>query len=266
MKYFLGLLMLVFSYSGFSQVDTSVWDIGDSLRHIPCYDTYCDWNNYTIHPYKKDLTKMKDSLLFQVAMDTCDFHAPITGKVNSVYGFRHGRFHYGIDIKLNYGDTLRSSFDGVCRVSRYSKSYGHVIVIRHNNGFETLYAHMTKRGIQSGDYVNAGDYIGKGGCTGRCSGAHLHYEIRYLGEAIDPQDIFAITDSTWTLQSPEFVLGSDDFELLKESRKIRYHTIRSGDTLYGIARKHGTSVSRICQLNGISKTTILRIGRRLRVS
>ena len=266
MKSLLLLMGLLFSFSILNAQDEKIWDINDSLKTIPCYDLYCSWNNVSIHPYKNDFTKIEDSINIKITNDSCDFSAPVVGKVNSQYGWRGSRPHYGLDIKITYGDSIFSIFDGVVRIAKYSKSYGHVIVIRHNNGIETLYAHLTKRKLKVGDQVNSGDLVGLGGCTGRCSGAHLHLETRYLGEAFDPELIFDVSDSTFALREENLILDKTDFVLQKKARSVRYYTVRRGDTLYAIARREGASITKLCQINDISRNSTLRIGQRLRVN
>lgn len=245
-----------------SGAEASVWDINDSVTFIPSYDNYCEWNTDRIHPYKYKLTNMTDTIVIPLAMDSCDFTAPFTGRKTSDFGYRRYRYHYGVDIKLYTGNPVLSAFDGVVRISQYDATYGRVVVIRHNNGLETLYAHLSKLKVKEGDWVESGEVVGLGGNTGRSSGSHLHFEVRYLGEPINPNEL--IDWELGMLCSDTLYLNKEHFEYLVEVRKRKYHKIRSGDTLSGIARRYGTSVGGICRLNGIRSTTTLRIGRKLR--
>lgn len=156
---------------------------------IPCDEDYKIWDTRNIHVYKFRAAKMRDTLDMIMGYDHCDFHVPRQGYVTSGFGNREGGYHYGIDIKLNTGSEVVSAFEGMVRISQYSSSYGNVVVIRHNNGLETLYAHLSKRKVKPGDFVQAGELIGLGGNTGRSSGAHLHFETRYKGEPINPSKI-----------------------------------------------------------------------------
>jgi murein DD-endopeptidase MepM/ murein hydrolase activator NlpD len=240
-----------------------IWDVNDSLRVIPAYDLYCDWTTERIHPYKIDLTRKADTTVIPLIWtDTCDFHHTIHGHITSNFGPRRYRYHYGIDIKLYTGDPVRSVFDGVVRIARFDATYGKVVVVRHNNGLETLYAHLSKLNVKSGEWVEAGEIIGLGGNTGRSTGAHLHFETRYLGEPIDPNDI--IDFETGTLKTDTLYLSAEHFEYLRAARAIKYHTVRRGDTLSAIASRYGTSITRLCQLNGIRTSTTLKIGQKLR--
>jgi len=239
-----------------------VWDINDSLSFIPYFDEYCSWNTKRIHPYDVDLRNMKDTILIPLAMDSCDFVAPFIGRKTSDFGYRRYRYHYGVDIKLYTGDQVKAAFEGVVRIAHYDGDYGRVVVIRHNNGLETLYGHLSKLNVKEGEKVEAGDVIGLGGNTGRSTGSHLHFEVRYLGEPINPNEV--IDWELGYLCSDTLHLNEEHFEYLVEVRKRKYHTIRRGDTLSGIARRYGTSIRNLCRLNGIRSSTTLRIGRKIR--
>ena len=159
-----------------------------------------------------------------------------------------------------------------------------MVVIRHENGIETFYAHLSKRLVEENDWVNAGDVIGYGGSTGRSTGPHLHFETRYKGYAFDPQ--WLIDFKTGQLRHRLFVLKKKYFNIYSnyeqdfedeikneeddkkedaEREAMRWYTIKSGDTLGRIAINHGTTVSALCRLNGIKSTTTLKIGRKIRV-
>lgn len=239
------------------------WDINDSLKYIPAYDDYCKWDTRDIHGYDFDMSKMEDTVRLELRHEACDFHHPFRGRITSQFGERGARHHYGIDIKLYKGDPVKVAFEGVVRISQYSKSYGNVVVVRHNNGLETLYAHLSARKCKPGDHVEAGKVIGLGGNTGRSTGSHLHFEVRYLGEPINPNTL--IDWESGTLLHDTYDLSAKDFAYLKEARSKKYHKIRSGDTLSGIAGRYGTSVSTLCRLNGMSRNSTIYAGRTIRV-
>lgn len=243
-------------------VDES-WDINDSLYHIPAYDMYCLWDTRNIHAYDFDYVELKDTLMIPLRHDSCDYATPFLGRITSDFGERGARYHYGIDIKLYKGDPVRVAFEGMVRISQYSRSYGNVVVVRHTNGLETLYAHLSARKCKPGDYVQAGDFIGLGGNTGRSTGSHLHFECRYRGEPINPNTI--INWETGALNTDVLDLNPQHFAYLKEARAIKYHRIRSGDTLSRIARNYGTSVRTLCRLNGIRPNSTIYSGRSIRV-
>ena len=169
--------------------------------------------------------------------------------------------------------------------TRMSGGYGNVVVIRHVNGLETYYGHLSKYLVKPDDIVKAGELIGYGGSTGRSSGPHLHFETRYMGQAFDPERIFdfqagTLRDEIFTLKKHYFNVnshyGMSDKQSANASNKppknqsgrgtgAVYYKVKSGDTLSKIAKRHGTTVSKICQLNGIKASKTLQIGQRLRV-
>ena len=200
------------------------------------------------------------------------------------FGVRRGRRHQGVDIPLKVGEPVYATFTGKVRMSKYMGAFGNLVVIRHDNGIETFYAHLSKRNVEAGDWVNAGDVIGLGGSTGRSTGPHLHFETRYNGFAFDPQwlidfekgilrhRLFVLKKKYFNIYSnyeqdfeDEIKNAEDDKKEDAEREAMRWYTIKSGDTLGRIAINHGTTVSELCRLNGISRTTTLKIGRKIRV-
>ncbi len=245
-------------------------------EETPCHAHYdYNWNNSKIHAYKYDLTKMPQKVEFLLThgLDG-DFAMPVVGRITSNFGPRRPRHHNGIDIKLNKGDDVRSAFDGKIRIAQYSKSYGYIIVVRHFNGLETFYAHLSKLVVKEGDKVKAGDVIGLGGSTGRSTGNHLHFEVRYKGHPLNPNEM--IDFNRGRLKSHTFIVdrtyfsSSNPYESAHDGSAtsgsgISYYTIKRGDSLSKIASRNGTSVSRLCRLNGMSTRSTLRVGKRLRV-
>ncbi|NNE56252.1 MAG: peptidoglycan DD-metalloendopeptidase family protein [Flavobacteriales bacterium] len=243
---------------------SSNWDVNDSLMYIPAFDLYCDWNTTEIHGYDLDIkSHIKEPVMLELRHEDCDYTHPFRGRITSNFGWRDGRHHNGIDIKLYKGDPVKVAFEGVVRIARYSRSYGNVVVVRHNNGLETLYAHLSARKVKTGDHVESGAVIGLGGNTGRSTGSHLHFEARYLGEAINPATL--IDWENGQLIHDKYMLSEKDFDYLHKVRAKKYHTIRRGETLSAIGRKYGTSVRTLCRLNGFSQNTTIYAGKRIRV-
>ena len=238
--------------------------VHDSLNFIPAFTLYGGFDRNKIWSVKVDQTKKVDTTALQLLHDSCDFHSPRIGKLTSGYGWRNNHPHYGVDIKLNTGDSVRSVFDGMVRISRYSSSYGHVVVVRHNNGLETLYAHLSQRLVKERDEVTVGQLIGLGGNTGRSYGSHLHFETRYLGAPINPKDIFNINDSTFDVRKDSLFLSPETFFFLKEVRRVKHHKVRSGDSLWRISKRYSVPISKLCRLNTIDSNKTLRIGERIR--
>ena len=237
----------------------AVMNGADSLLNAPFNDLYYRWSTDLVNPYNIRLTNKSDTTLISLK----DYVHPMENAVTSEFGFRRGyRFHYGIDIRLNRGDPVRSAFDGVVRIARRGKGYGFFVVVRHYNGLETVYGHFSKLAVKPNDEVKAGDILGYGGSTGRSSGPHLHLEFRYLGVPINPRMI--VDFDNYTVKSDTLMISSAHFAYAKEIEQIRFWTVRSGDTLGRIAQKTGISVSKLCQLNKITTKTILRIGQKIR--
>jgi len=243
-----------------------LWDVNDSLFLIPGYDLYCHWNtdalfnNTGTHPF------MHDTMRLYLSRDDHDHELPCKGSITSGYGPRKGRMHRGVDIDLVTGDPVVSAFPGMVRISRYSKSFGHVVVVRHYNGLETVYAHLSKRRVNTGQLLQAGDTLGLGGNTGRSYGSHLHFEVRFLDQPIDPALVFDLSDGT--LKAKTFDVTQDLFGATvgptRPTSANKVHIVRRGDTLSGISRRYGTSVYALCKLNGISKTRTLQLGQKIR--
>lgn len=256
----------------------------------PSAQLYKEWSN----KYAHRATELPDSFLINLK----HFCMPTTSKViTSNFGRRWGRMHKGIDVKVYIGDTIRSAFSGKVRIVKYeANGYGNYVVIRHYNGLETIYGHMSKHLVKENQIVKAGEPIGLGGNTGRSTGSHLHFETRLCGVALNPALMFDfrnqdVTGDTYMFHRDtyenESVLANkargksaDDDEAVAEetssskSRKqssasssdIRYHKVKRGETLSSIAKKRGTTIDKLCKLNHISKRMRIRPGQILRYS
>ena len=223
----------------------------------------------------EELDSLQESTLDESATAFLDFsgaHFPTLHgtRLNSPYGIRKHRLHRGVDMHINIGDSIVAAYPGKVVVSKYNRrGYGHYVMIEHANGTRTLYGHLKKRLVNVGDTVEGGQLVGWGGNTGRSSGPHLHFEIRYGEVNIDPATVFNIEEGTLLENTEHFSIASaveSHNEIQKELSKHRYHRIRSGDTLGKIARLYGTTIEKLCRLNGIKRTSILRIGQTLRRS
>ena len=233
----------------------------------PALSLYPNWNNQYVHTYGNAI--IPDTY----TIDLTGFHMPTPStKITSPFGPRWRRMHNGLDLKVNIGDTIVAAFDGKVRIVKYERrGYGKYVVIRHDNGLETVYGHLSKQLVEENQLVKAGEVIGLGGNTGRSTGSHLHFETRFLGIAINPiymfdfpkQDIVADTYTFRRTQGSKRA-GSHDTQVADGT--IRYHKVKSGDTLSRIAKLRGVSVSTLCKLNRIKPTTTLRIGQVLRCS
>lgn len=269
------------------------------------------WINDVVYTGKgNDLTTISDTIwlcLNEAALDgSMDFCFPMRKiKVNSRYGPRSGRYHNGIDLALSVGDTIFAMFSGKVRYAKYNNGgFGNLVILRHYNGLETFYAHLSKFLVAPNQDVKVGDPIALGGNTGRSTGPHLHMEVRFYDAAINPEEIIDFDNQILRKEnlflhralfrpgakpSGEVeVLPADQYAIQNDGRNVsavdqvsivsapvvkpviktsqkKYYQIKSGDTLTRIAAKYGTTVSVLCKLNGLSPSSTLTIGKNLRV-
>lgn len=244
------------------KLNKNITPIVDFIRDIEFSDMpeeYDIWSDSQINPYKVDLKDMKDT----VKLDLSGYVPPITKHVTSDFGFRRWRFHYGIDLKVEKGDSVLCAFDGTVRLTRRDRrGYGYFVLVRHFNGLETLYGHLARITVNPGDTIKAGVPVGLGGNTGRSTGYHLHFELRYLGNPLNPNDL--IDFQSCCTKNNILQLNASHFSYKKEIDKIRFWKVRRGDTLGRIAMRTGVSISKLCKINGIKRSTKLRVGRNLR--
>ena len=235
----------------------------------PADELYGEWTNDWVDPFRGKKIDMPDSCridcsTFVLPLDTMTY-------VTSKYGPRRRRMHKGIDLKVQKGDTIRAAFSGKIRIRNYERrGYGYYLVIRHPNGLETVYGHLSKFLVERDEIVKAGQPIGLGGNTGRSTGSHLHFETRFLGQAINPAEIIDFENSTPHQDVFVFrnvkINGRKSNIYTSSNNQMVYHRVKSGDTLGKIARMYGTSVSELCRLNGLKSTSTLRIGQSIRCS
>ena len=244
-----------------------------------------NWDTTKIQVYTTELKDIPISMVIDLVDTLKSYHYPFKGRVTSKYGPRRRRIHQGTDIDLETGDPVYATFDGRVRICTYVRGgYGNLVILRHDNGLETFYGHLSEIMVRPNEWVTAGQQIGKGGNTGRSTGSHLHYEMRYKGQTFDPERLIDCT--TGDLRRETFLLkrtyfspysrftqdfdeevqsDEEDKKIAAEAAAIKYHIVKRGDTLGRIAINNHTTVTKLCQLNGIKKTAVLRIGQRIRV-
>ena len=259
----------------------------EALFGDPADNLYPDWSNEYTTQYGVDLPG-------EYKIDLRGFCMPTTSRVlTSNFGARWGRQHKGLDIKVYIGDTIRAAFSGKVRIVRYeARGYGKYVVIRHHNGLETIYGHMSKHLVVENQEVKAGEPIGLGGNTGRSTGSHLHFETRLCGVALNPAlmfdfrnqdvvgDFYNFNRKHYAAESAQatrlrgaggsVTTSDDDLDLAVSSTPARatssvhFHKVKKGDTLQAIARKCHTTVDKLCKLNHIGKNIRLRPGQILK--
>ena len=140
------------------------------------------WDTTTLFPYKEvDMSEMPKSVVIDLVDSLTSYHCPYQGSVHprGKYGPRRRRQHQGVDLPLKTGDPVYATFCGRVRISQYNRGgYGNLVIIRHDNGLETYYGHLSERLVEPDQWVEAGQIIGLGGSTGRSTGPHLHFETR----------------------------------------------------------------------------------------
>ena len=265
--------------------ETTIAEIIDSVQigddWVQVADYYAIWDSKTIDPYNLNPLEFEDNL-------TLRLYDPGKGrfwnlptsevKVTSQFGPRWGRWHEGMDLDLNTGDPVYSTYDGIVRVVAYNGGgYGRFVLVRHYNRLETLYGHLSKTTVEVGQLLKAGDMVGLGGNTGRSYGDHLHYENRYEGNPFSPAWIWDFPGQT--IRNERFVLSprvwdhlrggrayDSEFDISKAPvKRTVLHKVRRGETLDSIANKYGMSTSELAQKNRLRLSARLKIGQKLRV-
>jgi murein DD-endopeptidase MepM/ murein hydrolase activator NlpD len=239
------------------------------------------WDHTVYNPYGDVSLKFPLQLEFKDST----YHSPITKNkvVTSRYGWRRGRAHKGIDIDLVTGDSLFSIFDGIVRMSRYSRGHGKTVVVRHFNGLETVYAHLSEYGVKENDTLSKGQYLGKGGVSGNARGSHLHLVVNYNGVSINPEYLFEFNDKNkiranelwvtkkWTRpiyhnskkESKIKPLLSEEEAIASLIKQKSIYVVKSGDTLSRISKRNNVSITSICRTNTIKRNSTLKIGQKL---
>ncbi|MCC1485071.1 M23 family metallopeptidase [Winogradskyella immobilis] len=239
------------------------------------------WNNTIINPYKSIETKFPLKITFN---DTT-FISPVKKEkvITSRFGWRRGRPHTGIDIDLITGDSVVAVLDGIVRIAKYDSGLGRCVIIRHFNGLETIYGHLSKYVVKANDTIKRGQLIGKGGNTGNSRGSHLHLITSYQGNYIHPEYLFDFSDANkirakelwvtrkWTRaglhsahrKSKLSLLTSREQAIASTKKQTKIYLVKSGDTLSRIARRNNTSIASICKTNYIRRSSVLKVGQKL---
>ena len=242
---------------------------------------YSIWDTQSIDPYDinaKDFDEPIDLELYNLAAGK-NWSAPLASiKQTSPFGPRWGRLHAGVDLDLETGYPVYSAFDGIVRMASVDwGGYGKFMVVRHYNGLETLYGHLSKQSLEAGTFVKAGDEIGLGGNTGRSTGSHLHFETRFEGNPFNPNQVFnfgtgeplsdhlLITAQTFNTRALSLRNEYGSVGEKIRTRRKAWTRVRNGDSLYSIAQRAGMSVSKLARLNGLRLSSTIRAGRRLRI-
>lgn len=240
----------------------------------PEIDIYTEgWNSKRVNPFNDAQVPSSDVINLR------GFCMPTkTRLVTSNYGYRKkfGRMHKGMDIHIKSNDTIYAAFDGKVRLTNYeARGYGNYVIIRHPNKLETVYGHLNKFLVKPNQVVKAGQPIALGGNTGRSTGPHLHFETRYMGYAINPQAIvdypngrlfaetYTFNKSTYTQAHKGGSSNSRSYTINQD--RAETYTVKSGDRLSDIAKRHGISLTTLCRLNKISESDKIQAGQVLKL-
>ena len=178
------------------------------------------WDTLNVRSGRTDVTHKNDTTIIVLNNPNANpFVFPYKGKLLSPFGFRGRRIHAGIDIKLNHGDEVLCAFDGVVRMAKKYSGYGNAVVVRHFNGIETLYGHLSKISVHANELVHAGDLIGLGGRTGHATTDHLHFETRFQGEPFNPFNV---------IDMEKFSLACDTLFITRGTFS-KSHSLKHGD-------------------------------------
>ncbi|MDN3493693.1 peptidoglycan DD-metalloendopeptidase family protein [Winogradskyella bathintestinalis] len=241
-----------------------------------------DWDTTVYNPYQNILQNFPLVLNFKDS--TYASPVPHPKVVTSHYGWRKGRPHKGIDIDLVTGDSVAAVLDGIVRYAKYTRGFGNTVVVRHYNGLESTYAHLSKIGVKANDSIVKGQYVGKGGNTGNSRGSHLHLELSYKGHSIHPEYLFDFSPKNtiraeqvwvtqkWTharyhnsrqLSKVKVIKSADEAALVSLAKQPKFYVVKKGDTLYGISKRNNMSVAMLCNTNAIKQNATLKIGQKL---
>lgn len=241
----------------------------------PELDIYTEgWNSRHVNPFKD--SDVPNSAVINVT----NYCIPHKGRITSNYGYRakFGRMHKGVDIGIKMNDTIYAAFDGKVRLTNYeAKGYGNYVIIRHPNGLETVYGHLTRPLVKADQTVRAGQPIALGGNTGRSTGPHLHFETRFMGYAINPSAIFDFENKTthtdtYTFSkqtytkarnyapSRELAKSEKTNPYTKQSTDVATYTVKKGDTLTSIAKAYGMSTTSLRRINNLTSSDVIKAG------
>ena len=239
------------------------------------------WDTSVYNPYKDVVVKFP----FQLKFNDSNYTSPMTRNkvVTSRYGWRKRRAHKGIDIDLITGDSIFAMFDGIVRFAKYNSGHGRTVIVRHDNGLETVYAHLSRYAVKVNDTVRQGQLLGKGGTSGNARGSHLHLVINYKGLAINPEYLFDFTQNNiirakdiwvtnqWTRpyfhssrrQTKLNLLLTQEEAIANIKKQKKIYVVKRGDTLSKISLRNNVTIAAICKSNYIKRNAIIRIGQKL---
>ena len=230
--------------------------IANNNSSFPASDFYACWEINNLFPEKDRLKSTGDTSITLTLRgnERGEYYSPCNGPITSSFGWRDSTNHNGIDIDLNKGDEVAAAFNGMVRVAKVCGGFGNVVVIRHYNGLETVYGHLSKIKVKPGEKITAGQIIGLGGSTGHSTGSHLHFEVRFKGVPINPKYLISFSDQK--LLCDKLTIKRTKWGIAAYPTDMKMYTIRKGDTVLEIAKRFGTTTSSIKEMNGFNDIKI----------
>lgn len=236
----------------------------DGFAFYPANRFYGSWSSRLLFPYSDSLYKSDTTTLLNLDPAVSGaFTMPFNGPVTSKFGWRDSAMHRGIDIDLQRGQQVVCAFDGMVRFAGRSGGFGNVVIVRHYNGLETVYAHLWKIKVKPGDIVLSGGLIGLGGSTGHSTGTHLHFEMRFRGVAINPA--YFLGPASAALIAHEFILKRTRNGYAAFPAEAAFHEVVKGDNLTALSQQYGVTVKQIRTWNAMEGRVRLKAGQLVRI-
>ena len=234
------------------------------LNNLPATDFYESFDEATFFTPIADAL-LPDTLKLIITNDSLgNYFPPICGIITSNYGWRDNRMHKGMDIDLKRGDQVHAAFDGMVRIARYNGGYGNVVIVRHYNGLETVYAHLSKIKVKPGQVVIAGQTLGLGGATGHATGTHLHFEVRFKGHALNPANFISFTENNTF--NDTLIIRKSKYGMAAFPANASVYTVKRGDSWFEIAKRYALTTHQLGALNGTDKRFYLKVGQKIRIN
>lgn len=235
-----------------------------ALNSLPATDFYDSFDETTCFVPVPEQS-LPDTLKLVISNDSLGAYFPPTcGVITSNFGWRDNRMHKGMDINLRRGDQVHAAFGGMVRIARYNGGYGNVVIVRHYNGLETVYAHLSKIKVKTGQVVISGQLLGLGGATGHATGNHLHFEVRFKGHALNPANFISFTENK-TLNDT-LIIRKSRYGVAAFPSNATVYTVQRGDSWYEIAKRYGLTTRQLGSMNGTDRRFYLRVGQKIRIN
>ncbi|HKC67937.1 MAG TPA: M23 family metallopeptidase, partial [Bacteroidia bacterium] len=237
---------------------------GKTINGLPAPDFYDSFDEKTcfVPVPEQDLP---DTLKLVISNDSLgDYFPPTCGVITSNFGWRDKRMHKGMDIDLRRGAPVKAAFGGMVRIARYNGGYGNVVIVRHYNGLETVYAHLSKIKVKTGQVVTSGQLLGLGGATGHATGNHLHFEVRFKGHALNPANFISFTDNK--ILNDTLIIRKSKYGVAAFPSNATIYTVQRGDSWYEIAKRYGLTTRQLSAMNGTDRRFYLRVGQKIRIN